>query len=299
VDPRVVTETWRHERLRRFNKLMTHCKKGNFIVLDIDETMIVHGLYPCMLLTPQGVRAFSDVMRKNKGRGDLKNLCAIRKVFQDALMKRGLIEKGTAEVVHRLQEAGCRVFGLTSRYSQTAVATRDELLKLGIDLSIASPFPNTHLLNDPITKAACQDGIIFSNGQAKGPVLNRFLEGFVFHSLYKEALANGGRIANLPSRVPEQLVFVDDREQNCLSVQHSLRSAVTFGIQLITYHYTRASYSEGRSNGVDAPSRGREVDSEDGEEPAFDVNLMNKQLHHLFNHRVVIGDSEAHALIDV
>ena len=52
---------------------------------------------------------------------------------------------------------------------------------------------------------------------------------------------------------------------------------------------TRGKETHGNTLAVDAPSRGREVDSEDGEEPAFDVNLMNKQLHHLFNHRVVIG----------
>lgn len=267
---------------------MEHCKPGNFIVLDIDETLLIHGFYPCMLLTPQGVRTFSDAMKKNKDMADIRE---VRQVFQESLMQRRLVEKNTALIVKKFQDVGCKVFGLTSRYSETAVATREELMKHGIDMSIASPFPNSHLLNDPITKAACQDGIIFSNGTPKGPVLNRFLEGFVFHSLYKEALANGGKISDLRSRVPNQIIFVDDREQNCLSVHHSLRSAVTFGIQLVTYHYTRVSYAEYHSH--------RPMSDEDGveEPPCFDYGLMNKQLQHLFSHKVILDDDAARKLL--
>merc|ERR1712179_402520 len=127
-----------------------------------------------------------------------------------------------------------------------------------------------------------------------GPVLNRFLEGFVFHDLYKEALSHGGRVSNLQARVPSQIVFVDDREQNCLSVHHSLRSAVTFGIQLVTYQYTRVSYREARQP---PPNNEGEWMEDEDEQPIFDNCVLNRQLQHLMSARALIGDDEARCLM--
>lgn len=213
-------------------------------------------------------------------------------------MSRIAVEDCTVEVVKKLQDMGCTVFGLTSRYSKTAVATKEELLRVGIDLSLSSPFPNSHLLNDPVTKAACQDGVIFSNGQAKGPVLNRFLEGFVFHHLYKEALANGGFVSNLASRVPAKIIFVDDREQNCLSIHHGLRSAVTFGIQLLTFHYTRVSYNESETEPTVHGNDTSMTDEDDPNNmPWLDRALLKRQLDHLMNTRTMLDDNQARELL--
>jgi hypothetical protein len=73
-------------------------------------------------------------------------------------------------------------------------------------------------------------------------VLNRFLEGFVFQTLYKEAFHNQGKINNLQERVPGHIVFVDDRVPNLDSVAIELRASRHFKIPVTTYHYRRASY---------------------------------------------------------
>lgn len=304
----------RTHNLWSFKELARHCKKGSYVVLDIDETLIVHGTYPCMLLTSQGLLTLNHALERFESAHN-STRSYISKIFQKSLHDRDLCEPETAEIIKELQDKGVHVFGLTSRFSNSAEATRRELVKMGIDFNATSPFPATHLLTDPVTKATCRDGVIFSCGESKGKVLNRFLEGFIFQDLYREAYQNGGKIALLQMRVPAEIVFVDDRMGNCESVRTQLRCAAKFNIPVVTYHYNRASYhfleqaqgcsldeyiaprGERLAAITEEPNTGSDARYVDGV-PVFDIEVMKFQLRYFLSHHTILTDEEAYHILD-
>jgi len=61
--------------------------------------------------------------------------------LQSALQEKKLVETSTAAVIRRLQEKGCWVFAVTSRYAEMANLTHRVLTELGVDFSLHAPFP--------------------------------------------------------------------------------------------------------------------------------------------------------------
>mmetsp|Transcript_16435 Transcript_16435/g.23107 ORF Transcript_16435/g.23107 Transcript_16435/m.23107 type:complete len:696 (-) Transcript_16435:278-2365(-) len=291
--------------LASFSTLMEHASPKAYFVFDIDETIIVPGTFPSMLLSPYGIRSINELLQKSNGDMRLSTRRYLRQLVMDAVNTRKLIEPITAEVVKNLQEMGCTVFCLTARHSRSVGQTKQELLKVGVDFSVTSPFPNNSLLTDPVTGAVCEDGIIFANGNHKGTVLNRFLEGFVFRDLY--SLGSEWKNSEAAQKVlPDRIIFVDDQLPNCWTVQNSLATAGRFCIPVLSYHYQRASYC---ANSDLVHSRGfkpaiksqrpnhTQAEQAEGAPVALDNEILKMQLKYFMSYHVLIGDKEARRLL--
>jgi len=110
----------------------------------------------------------------------------VTRVLQRALDSKRLVESDTQLVVKRLQDMGCKVFGLTKRWSDSAAETRRELLSMGMDFALSSPFPRGRKYCDECTESLLIEGVIYTNGHEKGPVLDRFLSQIIFVNHLKE-----------------------------------------------------------------------------------------------------------------
>jgi len=129
-------------RLTQLNQLLRqHARRGNFIMLDLDETLMMTKHQPALLLSSYGVRMFQAYVRSNFADFATKNrLC---RQLEAALKDKVLMESDTAVVVSELQRAGCWVFGVTARYPELSTNTQRTLLSLGIDLTSSAPFPRS------------------------------------------------------------------------------------------------------------------------------------------------------------
>jgi hypothetical protein len=301
----------KHKNLTSFRQLLNHCKPGSYVILDIDETILVHGYYPCMLLTNQGLGSMNYALQQKQGSSPASR-AYVSNVYQKALYTRRPVETCTVDVIKELQDRGVKVFGLTARMGTTHARTNAELTKVGLDLKKTSPFPCSDLLTDPVTQAECREGIIYTSGRHKGQVLNRFLEGFLFRSLYEEAYRNGQLSAGSKTRyrdgvsessrakLPAEIVFVDDRVTNLDSVQMQLRSAIFFKIPITTYHYGRASYRCGaeQEGQVDTDYRLAEEFSGGQDSPDFDRRVVEFQLSYLMDNHVMLNDKQVYAVTE-
>lgn len=101
-------------RLTALNQLLqNHARRGNFIMLDLDETLMMTKHQPALLLSSYGVRMFQSYVRSAFTDFATKNrLC---RQLEKALKDKVLVESDTAIVVAQLQKAGCWVFGVTAR----------------------------------------------------------------------------------------------------------------------------------------------------------------------------------------
>jgi hypothetical protein len=171
-------------RLTALNQLLQHAKKGSFIMLDLDETLVMTKHQPALLLSSYGVRMFQSYVRSTFSDFATKNrLC---RQLEAALKDKCLVESDTAIVVAQLQKAGCWVFGVTARYPELATNTQRTLLSLGISLGSSAPFPST-VIKDPVTEAVFSDGVIYCGRESKAKVVSRFLENVVFAQLLQRA----------------------------------------------------------------------------------------------------------------
>jgi len=82
-------------------------------MLDIDETLMMTKHQPALLLSSYGVRMFEAYVRKSFTDFATKN--RLLRQLERALKDKVLVESDTADVVHKLQESGCWVFGVTAR----------------------------------------------------------------------------------------------------------------------------------------------------------------------------------------
>jgi len=155
-------------------------------MLDIDETLMMTKHQPALLLSSYGVRMFEAYVRKSFTDFATKN--RLLRQLERALKDKVLVESDTADVVHKLQESGCWVFGVTARYPELATNTKNTLLSLGIDLQASAPFPAT-VIKDPLTSAVFSDGIIYCGRESKAFVVSRFLQNVVFAQLLARAQA--------------------------------------------------------------------------------------------------------------
>jgi len=309
-DPPVEKQWSRVAHLGAFHDLLQHEEKRGFVVLDLDDTIITNAYQPCCLMTEAGARMVQTALTSSPlctSWPTSKKQHHINRL-QRALQTKRLVESDTAQVIQQLQQAGCWVFGLTSRYSELASSTSDTLRSLGVDLAATAPFPPAgreagRMLRDPYTGAVCQDGIIFTNALDKGLVLNRFLEHVVFRALleeisqYNQATAKGAACELTPpnlSDVPLELVFVDDRSSNVRSVASGLNTAKQLGISVTSYLYANADIVP---HIEDSPNS--EVDEDEDNNPLasvvpgpnFDQSLARIQLRHFFEEHEKFGGS--------
>lgn len=220
----------RVKQLTDFSQILDHAsiRPACLVALDIDETIVQTEGGPSLILTDDGVAEFQRWIR---GRfPDFKTRNKWCRKLEQCLKTKSLVQTDTAEVIRELQAQGCWVFGLTARYSEMSAMTDKQLADVGVDLNAHSPFQGRCLM-DPATKALLRNGIIYCNSQAKGVVLNRFLENVLFRSHLLDP--NNSNLLPLPGG----LVFVDDNYQHVLSVSRDLEILKKLPIPISCYHY--------------------------------------------------------------
>ena len=168
--------------LKHINTLLDVATSGSYVVFDIDDTLLTNLYTPCLLTTDKGIQAYQAILARNPLYAELtlKQKNAVTRVLQRALDSKRLVESDTQLVIRSLQEMGCTLFGLTKRWSESSAETRKELLTMGLDFVGSSPFPRGRKYCDECTESLLVDGVIYTNGHEKGPVLDRFLSQIVF-----------------------------------------------------------------------------------------------------------------------
>ena len=168
--------------LKHVNTLLDVATPASYLIFDVDDTLLTNLYTPCLLTTDKGIQAYQAILSRNPLYADLslKQKNTVTRILQRALDSKRLVEPDTQLVIKQLQDMGCVVFGLTKRWSESAVETRKELLTMGIDFTSSSPFPRGRKYCDECTESLLVDGVIYTNGHEKGPVLDRFLSQIVF-----------------------------------------------------------------------------------------------------------------------
>ena len=172
-------------RLTSFSSLLAHCKADTWIVLDLDDTVYCGYHAPCHMMTERGLQRYQALITAHPHYKQLPfaSKSSITRQLQAAVSRKRGVERDTIRTIKQLQAAGVPVFALTARFSSMIATTKLELASLSLDLSLTSPFKT--FVRDTETSAVISDGIIFSDGQEKGPILNRFLSNVLFHSHLK------------------------------------------------------------------------------------------------------------------
>lgn len=221
---------------------------GAFVVLDLDETLIMTARTPSLLLTTEGVLGFQRFVDARVKNFDAKNAHCRR--LQQCLQTKVLVENDTAAVVRRLQQRGCAVFALTARYSDMADITKKELASVGIDFTHSSPFTGRKVPENA-HGATLAHGIIFCNNQSKGLILDRFLADLFSPSLSTPLSKSSAAFSTpMPARAgavsfssqravrrPSEIVFVDNEYDHALTVSKFARTVRAIGIPMLCYHY--------------------------------------------------------------
>jgi len=235
------------------NQILKHCKKGSFIVFDLDDVVLTSQYVPCMLLTSEGTSNFNYCLSTSQNDLPLKTREEIYKIYYNAIYSNYCpVEKDTVEVITALQKGGPTVFALTARHKSTAKQTRQQLLDIGVDFMRAAPFPKSfgnYTIEDNVTGAQYLDGILYAGRHPKGEVLSRFLDMLQQQDIGDQEIDKfGDKI-----KIPKEIMFIDDQLYNIESVlewlsprksSHSLKSQVNKqDIPNVTcYHYLRASH---------------------------------------------------------
>ena len=185
-------------RLSSFSSLMAHCQSDTWIVLDLDDTVYCGYHSPCHMMTERGLQRYQSLITAHPHYKQLPfaTKSSITRQLQAAVSRKRGVERDTIRTIKQLQAAGVPVFALTARFSSMIATTKLELASLSLDMSLTSPF--TTFVRDTETSAVISDGIIFSDGQEKGPILNRFLSNVLFHKHLKLSPP----LAPLPSSPP-------------------------------------------------------------------------------------------------
>jgi len=224
--------------------LWSRIPRGSFVIFDLDETLIMTRGAPSLMCTTRGARRFQQHVAKYPVSLKEKNLYCKRlnRSFKDKILIEG---STTTNVVSSLQRAGCCIFGLTTRFEETAPGTHKTLRSLGVDMTLTSPFPPQRM-EDPETGAVYENGVIYCNGEDKGLVLNRFLENVVLFGplnyLRTLRMRSNNHIANINAvryhwPIPPGIYYVDDRVEHCHSLNTRLPIAPALGIPVHCYLY--------------------------------------------------------------
>ena len=174
--------------------------------------------------------------------------------------KRG-VEPDTVATIKALQAKGVPVFALTARFSSMLQTTKLELASLSLDLSLTSPFKA--VVRDTATNALISDGIIFTNANEKGPILNRFLANALFekHLNGSLPLAPAPSSPPLPSSRPISIPVASSSA--AASVSPSL-SSLSMSVPSPSSSSSRIVFKTSKKLSCKKKLRGKFDDDEDG-----------------------------------
>jgi hypothetical protein len=168
-------------RLGRISDLLHTLCPFSYLILDLDETVYL-GLYqPCAMMKERGLLRYQQLLGSPEySHLSFQEKSRLTRALQAAVASKRPVEKDTISTIQALQARGVPIFALTARYSSMADVTRRELAELGLNFSATSPFPAGRQWRDRETDALYCDGLIFTNANEKGLVLNRFLSSVLF-----------------------------------------------------------------------------------------------------------------------
>ncbi len=107
------------------------------------------------------------------------------------------VEPAAPAIVHRLQQQGHQVMGLTARSAHLAFRTHDQLASMGIHL-LPCEFLDVPLRLNLAPCVGYQSGILFAGYESKGKVLTHFFY--------------------LATSFPQKVVFIDDKKTHIYEV---------------------------------------------------------------------------------
>lgn len=277
--------------LSSLRQLLEVATPGCFVALDIDETIQMSSYAPSILLSNKGIQTYQKMLNTEPYKSmPLDFLNERRNRLQAALHAKRLVESDTKEVIEELQQRGCWVFGLTSRYNEMAAHTSTVLKQLGIDLASRAPFPVGKSLRDPQTNALCQDGVIFTNATNKAFILDRFLTNVVFRNV-------GQASPETRAALPPRVFFVDDRIENVKHLSMGMKSTTKLNIPVCSYHFIPAEVAEEEATAAALLAekckniRSTRIPTED--------DIVYRQVYHFLTQGDVLTDFQAVELIQL
>jgi hypothetical protein len=181
--------------IKKIDECLEHAKPEMLILFDIDNTLME------TTQTLGSDQWFSHRIEEyvNQGFSKEEALLVTRFEWVSIQYKSNVqpVEPTTAQLIQKLQKNGWKVLALTTRGLYLANRTIEQLQSIGINLAIPA-FPHEMTFNEE-RGAMYRDGILFSAGTDKGPLLFQFLEKVHLQ--------------------PKKILFVDDRKGHLQNVE--------------------------------------------------------------------------------
>jgi Protein of unknown function (DUF2608) len=127
-----------------------------------------------------------------------------------------LVDPQSPDLVKELQQIGYPVMALTTRGTEVAAVTIEQLKQVNIDMKPTAPLKDKGILQHANEESAYQEGILFTSGGHKG-----------------EALATYLKCAN---HQPKRIVFINDKHSHLLPVEEMAHKQ---GIEFIGLRYSK------------------------------------------------------------
>ncbi|MCH9628060.1 MAG: hypothetical protein S4CHLAM2_17100 [Chlamydiales bacterium] len=160
--------------IQHFSEVPTHIKADTLLILDIDDTLMV----PTQMLGCD--EWFQERMRHHLSQGKPGGEALERSLAEWEAVRHltdmRLCEPTTHTIVHKLQENGTTVMGLTTQGLALATRTRQQLLDLDIDLMTTAPSRQDYYFTLADHGILYRHGILFTSGRAKGQALFYLLD---------------------------------------------------------------------------------------------------------------------------
>lgn len=334
-------------QILHLSDILSVCRPGSYVAFDIDDTLHTNLYAPCLLTTARGVEAYQAILARNPLYKSLtvRQRNSVTRVLQTALDAKRLVESDTAIIVKQLQNSGCRVFGLTKRFANSAAETRRELLTMGIDFvqsnshsnnqsvtqsnnqsnnQRSNPFPAGRKYFDELTESLLIDGVIYTNGHEKGPVLDRFMSQVLFQRHIDMSSADGSFNQSIKewslqcsdqsidqstqrsdvhpcasyAPLPINLVFVDDLVENAHSVFGDMTLCQRFGIPIYSCSYHAIKHQTDQLE-IEYERQVQSTFNQSNSQHSVhtEMELLQYQVYHLIHQNQVINDHDAKLMV--
>jgi len=220
-----VTQSWaRIVETKNVSDILSEIDENTLVLFDIDLTTLTP-------TTTLGSNAWWNHFRGKVRSTNLpkeQTLLLIGPIVHKMLRKvpHKTVEPEVVALIHSLQERGITVWALTGRYKkapwdpQFAELTRDQLAACGIDFELSIPPKGVEIMQLHPSYAY---GILFTDGQQKGPVLWEFLQAL--------------------NHRPLKVVMIDDLLNYLTSIENALKKE---NIPFVGFHYTRLAHLDGQ-----------------------------------------------------
>ncbi len=194
-------------------EILPQVKSGMLVIFDVDNTLIE----PVQELGSD--QWFEHRIKEYISYGYAKD-AALEKALREwtaiqSITNIKTVEGGTSEIIHKIQQQGVSVMGLTTRGLGLSTRTVEQLHTVGIDLGATAPIQEEiFFMNEK--GVLFRGGTLFTAGTHKGNALRKFLKRINY--------------------TPDSILFVDDKISHLMAVESLCED---LGIPFIGYRYGR------------------------------------------------------------